>query len=292
MIRSMTGFGQGHGQAGAEAIGVEVRSVNGKFCDVKPHLPRELGALEAELMKTVRSRVQRGVIDIHVRRSGTDQRTTQPRLDLSLASAYASALRELKMRLMLDGEPTVSDISALDGVISLVETPPDLGAAAQALRTALDQALTAHDELRRQEGEALRKDLAARLDSVERNVAAVRELAPQSVEALRDRLAIRVAELSRGTQIDPLRLAQEVAFFADRTDVSEELTRLASHLQQMRALLVQDAPAGRKLDFLLQETNREVNTIGSKAQHVGIAGHVVELKAELERIREQVQNIE
>jgi len=292
VIRSMTGFGQGYGQAGSEAIAVEIRSVNGKFCDVKPHLPRELAALEADLIKTVKARVQRGIVDVHVRRTANGQRSTLPQLDLALASAYASALRELKMRLMLDGEPTVGDISGLDGVVTLTETPPDLGASAQALRQALDQALSAHDELRRQEGAALARDLNARLDSIEQHAQAVRELAPLSVEAVRDRLAVRVAELSRGTVVDPARLAQEVAFFADRTDVTEELTRLASHLQQMRAMLKQDAPSGRKLDFLLQETNREVNTVGSKAQHAGIASHVVELKAELERIREQVQNIE
>ena len=288
----MTGFGQGHGHSGGEAISVEIRSVNGKFCDVKPHLPRELSALEPELTRTVKAKVQRGVIDVHVRRTGDGQRTTQPRLDLSLAAAYASALRELKMRLMLEGEPAVSDVASLEGVVSLVETPPDLGAAAVALRGALETALTNLEELRKSEGQALARDLGARLDAVEKGAGAIRELSPQSVEALRDRLAQRVAELSRGAPVDPQRLAQEVAFFADRTDVSEELTRLSSHLQQMRALLTNPAPAGRKLDFLLQEANREVNTIGSKAQHAGIAGHVVELKAELERIREQVQNIE
>lgn len=292
MIRSMTGFGQGRGHAGGESISVEIRSVNGKFCDVKPHLPRELGSLESDLVKTIKARVQRGVLDVHVRRDGDGQRTTQPRLDLALAAAYASALRELKMRLMLSGEPSVGDIAGFEGVVALVESPPDLGAAAIAIRQALDQALNNHDELRRTEGQALAKDLSARLDAVEKGAVAIRELAPLSVEGLRDRLAARVTELSRGTTVDPGRLAQEVAFLADRTDVTEELTRLASHLQQMRALLTMPAPVGRKLDFLLQEANREVNTVGSKAQHAGIGAHVVELKAELERIREQVQNVE
>ncbi len=162
------------------------RSVNGKFCDVKPHLPRELAPLESDLVKAVKARVQRGVIDVHVRRGANGQRFAQPRLDITLAAAYASALRELKMRLMLDGEPAVGDVASLEGVVSLVESPPDLGAAAVALRAALEMALSAHDELRRSEGEALGKDFAARLDAVEKGALAVRELGPQSVEALRD----------------------------------------------------------------------------------------------------------
>jgi uncharacterized protein (TIGR00255 family) len=146
--------------------------------------------------------------------------------------------------------------------------------------------------MRRREGDALERDLAMRLATVEKAAAEVAKLAPASVDAVRARLETRIAELTRGSAPDPQRIAQEVAFFADRTDVAEELTRLASHLVQLRALLTQDAPAGRRLEFLLQEVNREVNTIGSKSQHVGISAQVVEVKAELERIREQIQNVE
>jgi uncharacterized protein (TIGR00255 family) len=146
--------------------------------------------------------------------------------------------------------------------------------------------------MRTREGEALSRDLRTRLAAIEAGAADIRDLAPRSVEAYRDRLAARVAELSRGTSADPARLAQEVAFLADRVDVAEELTRLESHLSQMRALLDSGAPAGRKLEFLVQEVNREVNTVGSKSQSAAIAARVVDLKAELERIREQVANVE
>lgn len=293
MIRSMTGFGAGRAQAGAESVAVELRSVNGKFCDVRVHLPRDLSALEQVVAKIVKSRVARGVVDVSVRREapGTIRGAT-PRVDLALAAAYAKALREMRSELGLAGEVTVHDLVGLDGVVGLADAPSDPGPAAEALERALSVALDALDEMRRREGEALARDLTARLSTVEKGAAAIRASAPLSVEAYRDRLAARVAELSRGMPADPARLAQEVAFFAERADVAEELTRLGSHLAQLRALIGSDAPAGRRLEFLVQEVNREVNTIGSKSQHAGIAAQVVEIKSELERVREQIANVE
>jgi uncharacterized protein (TIGR00255 family) len=292
LIRSMTGFGAGRGEAGGEAVSVELRAVNGKFCEVKARLPRELAALEPELVKTVKSRLNRGVVEAFVRRENGGARGVLPRADVALAAAYAKALRELKDALGLSGEPTVQDLAALDGVISLGEAQPDAAAASSALRDALVSALDALDQMRRREGEALARDLLARLDAIEKGAAEVARLAPLQVGAVRERLSARIAELTRGVPLDPGRLAQEVALFADRTDVAEELTRLASHLAQARGLIGSDAPAGRKLEFLVQEVNREINTIGSKSQHAAIAAQVVELKAELERVREQVQNVE
>jgi uncharacterized protein (TIGR00255 family) len=180
----------------------------------------------------------------------------------------------------------------MEGVITLGESRPDLESAAAALQRALSAALDALDGMRRREGEALARDLGARLDAIEKGARELSRLAPLQVEAARERLSARIAELTRGTPIDPARLAQEVALFADRTDVAEELTRLGSHLNQARGLIRSEAPAGRKLEFIVQEMNREINTIGSKSQDAGIANAVVELKAELERIREQVQNVE
>ncbi|TMB25101.1 MAG: YicC family protein [Deltaproteobacteria bacterium] len=292
MIRSMTGFGAGRGEAGGETVSVELRAVNAKFCEVKARLPRELIALEAELVKSIKARISRGVIDAFVRRETAPGAASSPRADLVLGAAYAKALRELKDSLGLAGEPTVQDLAAMEGVISLGEAAPDAEAAASALQRALDAAIEALDGMRRREGEALAQDLAARLDTVEKGAREVSRLAPLQVDAVRERLSARIAELTRGVPLDPSRLAQEVALFADRTDVAEELTRLASHLAQARGLIRSEAPAGRKLEFLVQELNREINTIGSKSQHAAIAAAVVELKAELERIREQVQNVE
>lgn len=292
MIRSMTGFGAGRGESHGEVLGVELRSVNAKFCDVKPRMPRELAALEPELIKEIRARLSRGSVDAFVRREGQGQRGIVPRVDVQLASAYAKALRELKDALGLSGDATLQDVVAMEGVVTLAESAPDLASASAALHQALERALDALEDMRRREGEALARDLSSRLDALERRLHELRRLSPQQVEAARERLWTRVAELSRGAPVDESRLAQEIAIMADRTDVAEELTRLASHLQQARGLIASDAPAGRKLDFLVQEVNREINTIGSKSQHAGIASVVVEMKAELERVREQVQNVE
>jgi uncharacterized protein (TIGR00255 family) len=289
----MTGFGAGRAERAGEAIAVEVRSVNGKFCEVRTRLPRELAALEPEVGRAVKARIARGVVDVTVRREDTGALPgAVPRVDLALAQAYAKVLREMQTELGLAGELSVGDLLALEGVVGLAERSQDAGDAGSATLSALDQAIAALEQMRSREGDSLARDLRARIDTIESSAEAIRELSPRSVEAYRDRLASRVAELSRGTAADPARLAQEVAFFADRVDVAEELTRLASHLSQMRALLDSEGPVGRKLEFLVQELNREVNTVGSKSQNATIATRVVELKAELERIREQVANVE
>jgi uncharacterized protein (TIGR00255 family) len=291
MIRSMTGFGAGHGASGGEALDVEARSVNHKFCEVKVRLPRELAALELDAAKQVRERLARGGVDVSVRRAGTAGGLV-PKVDLELAAAYARAFEELRARLGIGGAPTLADVAAADGVLKLEERALDLDAARAALRAALGAALDGLVAMRAREGEALQRDLEARLASVEALVAQVAALVPRSVEHLRARLEERVAELTRGVPLDPARLAQEVALLADRTDVTEEVTRLGSHLAQARALLQGGEPAGRKLDFLVQEMHREVNTIGSKSQSTEIAALVVSAKAEVERLREQVQNVE
>ena len=292
MIRSMTGFGSGRGEAAGEGLTVELRSVNGKFCEVKPRLPRELSSLENELLKTVKARIHRGVVDVFVRRETASARGMLPQVDLALAAAYAKALRELKSELGLAGEPSIHDLAQMQGVISLGETAADPAVMGTALQAALLAALDALEQMRKREGEALARDLLARLATIERGAQVIEKLAPMQVEAARERLNARIVELTRGVPLDPLRLAQEVALIADRTDVAEELTRLASHLDQARGLVSSDLPAGRKLEFLVQEVNREINTIGSKSQHAAIASQVVDLKAELERVREQIQNVE
>jgi uncharacterized protein (TIGR00255 family) len=287
----MTGFGAGHGAAGGEELDVEVRSVNHKFCEVKVRLPRELAALELEVAKAVKERLARGGVEVAVRRPGNGAGLA-PRVDVALAESYARAFRELQDRLGLGGGVTLAEVLAADGVVRLDERTVSVDAAREALRAALGAGLDALCEMRAREGEALARDVEARLALVEDGVGRVAALAPQVVEHHRARLAERVAELTRGVPLDPARLAQEVALLADRTDVTEELTRLRSHVAQARALLGQDEPAGRKLDFLVQEMHREVNTIGSKAQSAEIAALVVSLKAEIERMREQVQNVE
>jgi len=291
MIRSMTGFGAGRASVGGEDLDVEIRSVNHKFCEVKARMPRELSALEMEIVRVVKDRLARGGVEVSVRRGGTAA-SFAPRVDAALAESYARAFAEIQARLGLPGHVMLADVIAADGVVRLEEREVDQDAAREALGRALGHALDALVGMRGREGEALARDVAGRLDAVEAAVARVAELVPRSVEHHRVRLTERVTELARGVGVDPARLAQEVALFADRTDVAEEVTRLRSHVAQARALLAGEEPAGRKLDFLVQEMHREANTIGSKSQSAEIAGLVVTLKAEIERMREQVQNVE
>jgi uncharacterized protein (TIGR00255 family) len=291
MIRSMTGFGAGHGASGGEELDVEVRSVNHKFCEVKVRAPRELGALELDATKAVKDRLARGGVEVSIRRPGTAGGLA-PRVDVALAQSYARAFAEIAARTGLSGGPTLSDVIAADGVVRMEERAVDVEAAREALRAALAAALDALVAMRAREGEALERDLSGRLAHVEELVARVAELVPAALAAHEARMTERVQELARGVTVDPARLAQEIAILADRTDVTEEITRLRSHVGQVRALLGSGEPAGRKLDFLVQEMHREVNTIGSKSQSAEIAAAVVEMKAEVERMREQVQNVE
>jgi uncharacterized protein (TIGR00255 family) len=287
----MTGFGAGRGTAGDESFDVEIRSVNHKYCEVKVRLPREMGALEPEVVRLVKERLARGGVEVALRRGG-GRGALAPRVDADLAAGYARAFEELRRRLGLAGEVTLASVLQAEGVVGLEERAVDLEAARGAAAAALARALDELAAMREREGEALARDLAARLATVEGLVATVEEASPRSVEHVRARLAERVQELSRGLAPDPVRLATEVALFADRVDVSEEATRLRSHLAQMRGLLASREPAGRKMDFLVQEMHREANTIGSKSQSADVAGAVVALKAEIERMREQVQNVE
>jgi uncharacterized protein (TIGR00255 family) len=291
MIRSMTGFGSGRGSSSGEEIVVEVRSVNHKFCEVKVRLPRELSALETDLTRIVKEKLARGGVEVAVRRAGVGG-SMAPRVDAALAEAYARAYAEVQARLGLHGQVSLSDVIAAEGVVRLDDRDADLDAARTASERALNQALEALLAMRVREGEALRRDMESRLSLVEGLVVRVETLAPQAVEHHRARLAERVVELTRGIPLDPARLAQEIALLAERTDVAEEVTRLRSHLAQARQLLGSGEPAGRKLDFLVQEMHREANTIGSKSQHADISTVVVALKAEIERMREQVQNVE
>jgi len=291
MIRSMTGFGSGRGGEGGEAVEAEVRSVNHKFCEVKVRLPRELGALETDIGRWVKERLVRGGVEVSIRRS-TARGALSPRVDAQLAAEYARAFEEVRARLGLSGAVSLADVIAADGVVTLEERSVDLELARGATAAALAAALTEMLAMREREGRALARDVEGRLAVVEGLVGRLAEAAPRTLETYRARLAERVAELSRGLAPDPVRLATEVALFADRTDVTEELTRLGSHVAQMRDLLASDEPAGRKMDFLVQEMHREANTVGSKSQSAEAAAAVVSLKAELERVREQVQNVE
>jgi uncharacterized protein (TIGR00255 family) len=288
----MTGFGSGSATAGSESLTIELRSVNHKFCEVKVRLPRELSTLEAPLQKIVKDRLARGAVDVVVRRASRSALGVVPQVDLALAREYRRAWGELARALDLPDAVSVKDLAAQPNVIRLEEAQVNLEDAGKAAEEALTSALEALGKMREKEGLALGADLSSRLAQVAQWVAEVKTLAPRAIEHYQARLAERISELTKGLTVDPQRLAQEVAFFAERTDVAEEMTRLASHLEQFNELLRSSEPSGRKMDFLVQEMHREVNTTGSKSQHAEISARIMLLKAELERIREQVQNVE
>lgn len=295
MLQSMTGFGAARATVEGEEISVELRSVNHKFVEVKVRLPRELAALETTVVKTVKDRLVRGAVEVSIRRgAGADSERT-PQIDLALAREYARAFSALAADLGLASKPELGHLLSQPGVVKLEERTANVEHATAALQQALSGALDALGEMRRREGEALAADLEGRLSTLEGWVAEVSKLAPQTVSEHHQRLQERLGELlgtGAGGSVDPQRLAQEVAIFADRIDVSEEMTRLASHLDQFRGLITSREPAGRKMDFLVQEMHREVNTTGSKSQNAQISSRIVSMKAELERIREQVANVE
>jgi uncharacterized protein (TIGR00255 family) len=292
MLKSMTGFGAGRARVGDEEVSVELRSLNHKFCEVKARLPRELAALEPVLSKQVKDRLARGSVELLVKRQAATASGNVPTVDLALAREYVRAFRELAKELGLVGDIAWSQVANQPGVVRLEEKGVDLESATRACQSALDQALAALEKMRQVEGEAIHKDLDERMRLLEGWSREVAQLAPRAVLDYQQRLTDRVAELARGVSVDPQRLAQEVALFAERTDIAEEVTRLASHLEQFRALMASSEPAGRRMDFLVQEMHREVNTTGSKSQHADISARVVSMKAEVERIREQVQNVE
>ena len=291
-ILSMTGFGAGSAVEANEEVSVEVRSVNGKFCEVKVRLPRELSAVEADAAKLVKEKLARGNVDVSIRRASTTGLDAEPQVNGVLLAAYAKALKDAADAAGLPADLSIRDLLDLDGVVRLEERPPDVSSAAHAVTAALTMALENLVAMRKREGLALENDLRLRLQTLRRLAAQAAEGVPASITAYRERLRTRIKEIASDIEVDPQRLEQEVILFAERTDVAEELTRLSAHFDEFERLLEKSGPVGRQLDFLIQEINREVNTTGSKSQATELARLVVEMKTEIERVREQVQNVE
>lgn len=299
-MKSMTGFGRASGEVlGARCV-IEVRSVNHRFLDLKLRLPPRWqdATVEQLLAQQVRRRIERGSLSLTVQDEGQVGRSGGIRVDDALARSYGVALRGLVDELQLTPSPTLDAqllalVAAQPGVLQTGEALTDPEQVAQALAPLLERALVALCEVRAREGQALAQDLLQRVALLHQHRERVAALAAVAPEELRRRLTDRLGKLLVGpSEVDPQRVAQEVAILADRTDISEELTRLYAHLVEFARLCEAGAPAGRRLDFLTQELNREVNTIGAKAQSAEVAARVVAMKAEVERLREQIQNVE
>ena len=292
MIKSMTGYGRAVETVNAREFTVEVRSVNNRYLDASVRLPRMLSFAEESVTQAVKASVSRGKVDVFVTVEHTGEEPVTVALNEGLAAGYCRALGEMEEKLGVRNDLTAGLLARLPDVFRVEKAPEDLEAVSEALCDTARAALEDFDRMRSREGEKLAQDLLGRLDTLERLNAQVEERGPERVTAYRERLYQKLREVLEDRQIDESRVLTEAALFADRVAVDEETVRLRSHIQQFRDMVAQGSPIGRKLDFLIQEMNRETNTIGSKANDLELSTVCVEMKAELEKLREQVQNVE
>ena len=292
MIRSMTGYGKKDGTAQQAGVTVEIRSVNHRFLEVAVRVPRSLAQLEDQIRKAVQQRCLRGRVDVSVsiHSAGGSLKTVQ--IDQALAKQYHTALKKLQKTLGLRGAVDISVLAGFRDIVSIADEPVDAEHLGKTVLRVLGGALTDLEKMRKREGDALAKDLTEHLDAIRSAKSAVGERAPELAKAAFERMKGRIESLLHSELPDPARLQQELALYADRSDISEELVRLESHMLQFDQTLRSKESVGKTLEFLLQEMGREVNTIGSKANDADIAALVVRMKAELEKLREQVQNVE
>lgn len=289
----MTGFGAATAETPAGRMAVEIRSFNHRFREVQVRLPRDLAALEDRVRALVQGRVHRGRVEVVVSRDEGARRPRAVRVDLELAGAYARALRELADGVGASGEVTLAQLAALPDVLRVEDDRTAADSLGPALEAAAAAAADALVEMRSAEGKRLAEYVLGRLDAIEGHVEAVAARSHEAVRLHGERLRLRLAEVLAEVPVDEARLANELALHAERSDISEEITRLRSHLGQARqAVTDEEGPVGRKLEFLLQEMGRETNTIGSKAGDLEIARAVIAMKTALEGLREQIQNIE
>ena len=289
---SMTGYGRGAAQCDGREITVEFKSVNHRYLDVSMRLPRHLAFLEDPLRKLLAERLSRGHVDVFVnyRNTRSDARTV--RIDDALLGAYLDAARKASDRFSLRDDIGLTAALRLPDVTEICEADEDRDAVTALCLQAAETAVCELREMRHLEGERLRKDFSMRIDTVLELTERIATRAPLVIEEYRTRLNERIEQLLQTTEVDRTRLATEVALFADRASIDEEIVRLRSHVAQIRLLLDDPDPVGRKLDFVVQELNREFNTIGSKANDGTLTACVLSGKNEIEKIREQVQNIE
>ena len=289
---SMTGYGRGAASMEGRELTIELKSVNNRFLDIGMKLPRQLSFLEDGLRKLLNDSLSRGHVDVFVnyRNLRSDAKTV--RVDEALLKAYLASARESAKALDLADDLTLSKALTLPDVTTILPADEDQQALTELAQAVMSEAIENLKVMRHKEGERLKMDLSARMDTMTGYAAAIEKRAPAVAEEYRAKLTARIEELLGETEVDRARLATEVAIFADRAAIDEEIVRLNTHLVHFRELLDADEPVGRKMDFLVQEMNRECNTIGSKANDAELTSIVLLSKAEIEKLREQIQNIE
>jgi uncharacterized protein (TIGR00255 family) len=292
-MKSMTGFGKREVLSQGTMVGVEIRSVNHRFCEIMARLPKTLSSMELDLKEQIKQVCERGRVEVMVTVNGGGSITKKVvQFDRDLARRYIQGLKELQRECQLSGTIDVNAVAGYRDLFSVNEETAPIKDLSKVVAGLTQKALGDLEKMRKKEGAVLQKDLTQRLHAIEGRLRIVQQRIPLSLKASGMRLKGRVAKLLEGQSVNMDRVAQEIAMLTERADVTEELTRLHSHVAQFRAALKEKGPVGKRLDFLLQEMGREVNTIGSKANDGEISAEVVELKSELEKIREQVQNIE
>ena len=292
MIKSMTGYGRARETVNGRDITVEVRSVNNRYLDCTVKMPRAYLFAEDAMKGLVQKHVSRGKVDVLVSIDGTGADETCVTVNEPLARQYLAAVDQISKTFGLAMDLGALSLARFPDVLAVTKAEEDLESVGADICGVLEDALAAYTAMRGVEGEKLAADIRGRLDTIEALTAKVEERSPQTVAEYRQKLLDRMQEVLSSTTIDESRILTEAAIFAAKVAVDEETVRLRSHLAQLREMLESSDPVGRKLDFLIQEVNRESNTIGSKCSDIAIARHVVDLKAEVEKIREQVQNIE
>ena len=292
MIKSMTGYGSAKGTAAGLRLSVELKSVNNRYLDVSVKLPRTLLFAEEPIRSAVAKHITRGKVDVFVTADTSEADCTEVRVNEPLLRGYIAALSDVRSKYNLTDDMTLMNLCRLPDVLSTERRELDTDELTSGLLAILEEALKGYDAMRRTEGLKLRDDVLARIEEIGRLTGIVEERAPQTVAEYRARLEQKLRETLDGLPIDDARVLTECAIFADRIAVDEETVRLRSHLSQLKGMAEGESPIGRKMDFLIQELNRESNTIGSKCQSADIARVVVDLKAEIEKIREQIQNVE
>ncbi len=292
-MKSMTGFGKREALSQGTMVGVEIRSVNHRFCEIMVRLPKTYTSMELGLKEQIKQVCERGRVELMVTVNGGGIATKKVvQLDRSLARRYIQELEGLQRECQLSGAVDVNVVAGFRDIFSVTEEASPIQDLSHVVTGLTKKALSDVEKMRRKEGSVLQKDLIQRVYTVEGRLRTVQQRIPVALQASSVRLKGRVEKILEGQSLNGDRLAQEIALLAERSDVTEELTRLQSHLAQFRTALKAKTSVGKRLDFLLQEMGREVNTIGSKANDREISAEVVELKSELEKIREQVQNIE
>ena len=292
MIKSMTGYGRAREVLNKRDITVEVRSVNNRYLDCTVKMPRMYAFAEDAVKQHVQKAISRGKVDVFITVDASAADVVKVAVNRELAARYAAALRELAEVCGTESHVMPETLSRFPDVLTVTKADEDLETVSADLCAVLDMALAAYNEMRAVEGAKLAEDIGNRLVYIENYTSQVEERSPQTVAEYRAKLTARMQEVLQSTTIDQQRILTEVAIYADKVAVDEETVRLRSHVAQLRTMLTSDEPMGRKMDFLIQEVNRESNTIGSKCNDVAIAQVVVGLKAEVEKMREQVQNVE